>query len=288
MTINRHDFLASPEKKLSEYATAHPDAASYSTEEVKEALFEEVISTLRDQQTRLFAEAKSGIVVILQAMDAAGKDEAVTTVFSNLSVQGLRESEPGEPSDKELKRDYLWRHHETLPKRGEIAILNRSYYEEVLGSRVHGSYQNEPMPDKWKEGPVWKRRYRHLNEYERYLTENGFVVLKFYLNVNKNVQKKRLLERMNNPNRNWEFSFSDVDDRDKWEDFYHAYDEAIKETSTGYAPWYVIPADDPWFTRLVIAEIFSQTLSELNPKLPVLSGEEATKLEEYKEKLKKQ
>lgn len=286
--INPKDFIKPSDKDISDYPTSLIDQYPFTEKEIYEDIFMDVIGKLRDQQINLFSEEKQGLLVILQGMDAAGKDEAVTTVFSNLSAQGLNEYEPGKPDEDELNHDYLWRHQTTLPARGEIAVLNRSYYEEVVGQRVHNMIENHPMPDKWKDDDIWNRRYHHLNEFERYLTENGFTIVKFFFHTDKEVQKERLLERIEDSDKNWDFSFSDVDDRDKWEEFHNVYNDVLDNTSTDYAPWYVLPADDPWFTRLLIAEILSQTLEEMAPQRPTIADNEKEKLREYEEKLKNQ
>lgn len=266
--------------------TSIKEQLTVTEEEIKEEWIPRNIEKLRDLQVKLFAEEKRGILVVLQGMDASGKDEGITFIFSQLSAQGLRENAFKKPDTQDLKHDFLWRFHPGLPERGEIAIFNRSYYEQVVSTRVHETLEDEQLPDDLVDDQFWERRYRQINDFERHLVENGFPVVKFFMNVSKDVQKGRLLERMENPEQNWDFSFSDVEDRDKWEDFYSAFDDMLKHTSTDYAPWYVLPADDEWLTRYLVSEVMIQVLEDIDPKKPVISGEDQEKLDEYIEKLK--
>lgn len=285
MSIDLTKFQVDAEKGIDLRKTTVIEELELSEEDIRDNLIPQSIEKLRELQVDLFAEAKSGILVVLQAMDAAGKDEAITFIFSKLSAQGLRSSSYKKPTELDLKHDYLWRFNQAKPERGEISILNRSYYEEVIGARVQGQLKEEPLPEDVVNDDVWKVRYRQLNDFERYLTENGFQVIKFFLNVSKDVQKERLLERMKDPEKNWDFSFSDVDDREKWDDFQEAFKEMLQHTSTPYAPWYLLPADDEWLTRYLISEIMIDQIEKIDPKKPTLKDDEKDKLNEYIEKL---
>ncbi len=246
------------------------------------------IEELKKWHTRLHAEEEKGIVVVLQAMDAAGKDEAITYLFSHLTAQGLRVTTLGKPTEEELKHDYLWRLNKALPERGQIGILNRSHYEEVIAPRVHNLLEEEPLPDQLIDGEVWNRRYRQINDFERYMCENGFPFVKFFFNISKEEQTTRLLERMKNPEMNWEFSFSDVEEREHWEEYQDIFGDMLTHTSTDHAPWYILPADDEMYSRLIIACVMVEMLKDINPELPEISGGQKEKLQYYIDKLEQE
>lgn len=285
MELNLNQFKINPEETIDLSKTSVIEGLNLTEEKIRNEWIPENIEVLRELQVKLFAEEKWGILVDLQAMDAGGKDEAITFIFSQLSAQGLRSSSFKKPTDLDVKHDYLWRFQPALPERGEISILNRSYYEEVIGARIQGQLKEEPIPEELIDNDIWKKRYRQINDFERYLTENGFLVVKFFLNVSKDVQKERLLERMKDPDKNWDFSFSDVEDREKWDEFHEVFKEVLENTSTPYAPWYCLPADDAWLTRYLISEIMIDQLKSLDPKKPTISGEEQEKLDDYIKKL---
>ncbi|WP_434401919.1 polyphosphate--nucleotide phosphotransferase [Planococcus sp. 11815] len=253
-----------------------------------EQQLKDTIEELKKWHVRLHAEEEKGIVVALQAMDAAGKDEAITYLFSNLTAQGLKVTTLGKPTEEELKHDYLWRLHKALPERGQIGILNRSHYEEVIATRVHNLLEEEPLPNQLIDGEVWNRRYRQINDFERYMFENGFPFVKFFFNISKEEQTERLLERMKNPEKNWEFSFSDVEEREHWADYQDIFEDMLTNTSTEHAPWYILPADDEMYSRLIIAQVMVEMLEEINPELPEISGEQKDKLKHYIDKLEKE
>lgn len=233
MDTKRYQVKPGQEVKLAEWVSREDHGMQKA--EVEKRLAGKV-EELKKWHLRLHAEEEKGIVVALQAMDAAGKDEAITHLFSNLTAQGLKTATLGKPTEEELKHDYLWRLHEAMPERGQIGILNRSHYEEVIAPRLHNLLEEEPLPDHLIDGEVWNRRYRQINEFERYMDENGFPFVKFFFHVSKEEQKKRLLERMKNPEKNWEFSFSDVEEREHWEGYQEIFGEMLKSTSTGHAP----------------------------------------------------
>ncbi|PSL41434.1 PPK2 family polyphosphate:nucleotide phosphotransferase [Planomicrobium soli] len=273
-------YLVKQDEKvdLTTYTTSEVNVQS--EKEVREKLIPETLEKLKELHLKLQAEESKGIVVVLQAMDAAGKDETISYIFSNLTAQGLKVTSFKKPTDEELAHDYLWRFHKGLPARGEIGIFNRSYYEEVIAPRVHDLLESTPLPDELIDEKIWSIRYKQINNFEKYLVENGFPVVKFFFNVSKEEQKKRLLERMKNPDMNWEFSFSDIKERQHWDGYQHIFEDILDHTSTEYAPWYVLPADDEWYSRYIVAEVMVELLEKIDPQYPEISGEEKEKLDE--------
>lgn len=255
-------------------------------DDIKENIIPELTQQLRGLHLKLHAAEENGILVVLQALDAAGKDEVISYIFSNLSAQGLKTTSFGKPTDTERKHDYLWRFHDGLPERGQIGILNRSYYEDVLAPRIHNLVEEKEKPDDAEEKNLWHTRYRQINDYERYLTENGFHVIKFFFNMSHEEQRNRLLERMTNPDKNWEFSFNDVKEREYWEDYQQLFSEMLEETSTDHSPWYVLPADDEWHTRRIVTEVMIEKIKSLNPQFPTISQEDKEDLDKAIERLK--
>jgi len=239
-----------------------------SKEHAQETL-ESGVARLCDLQDKLFAQDRWAILVVLQAMDAAGKDSLIKHVMSGLNPQGCSVSSFKEPSTEELNHDYLWRATRALPERGKIGIFNRSYYEEVLVVRVHPEIlSRERLPAELVSGKIWRERFEDIRAYERYLDRNGIIILKFFLNVSRKEQKKRFLERLDEPEKNWKFSATDVLEREHWGEYMDAYEEMIQNTSTERAPWYVVPADHKWFTRVVVAEALVHALDKLNLSYP--------------------
>jgi PPK2 family polyphosphate:nucleotide phosphotransferase len=232
-------------------------------------ILEHGIARLCDLQEKLFAQDRRAILVILQAMDAAGKDSTIKHVMSGLNPQGCTVSSFKEPSTEELNHDFLWRAARALPERGKIGIFNRSYYEEVLVVRVHREIlSRERLPEDLLSGKIWQERFEDIKAFERYLDRNGIVIVKFFLNVSKKEQKKRFLERLDEPEKNWKFSASDALERKYWGKYMDAYEEMIQSTSTEHAPWYVVPADHKWFTRIVVAEAVIHALEKLDLSFP--------------------
>jgi PPK2 family polyphosphate:nucleotide phosphotransferase len=239
-----------------------------SKEHAQETL-ESGVARLCDLQDKLFAQDRWAILVVLQAMDAAGKDSLIKHVMTGLNPQGCRVRSFKEPSTEELDHDFLWRATRALPERGKIGIFNRSYYEEVLVVRVHPDIlSRERLPAELVSGKIWRERFEDIRAYERYLDRNGIIILKFFLNVSRKEQKKRFLERLDEPEKNWKFSASDVMEREHWGEYMDAYEEMIQNTSTERAPWYVVPADHKWFTRVVVAEALVHALDKLNLSYP--------------------
>jgi PPK2 family polyphosphate:nucleotide phosphotransferase len=253
--------------------------------EAEEALAEGV-KLLSKLQDTLYAQDRWAILIIFQAMDAAGKDSAIKHVMSGVNPQGCEVSSFKAPSAEELDHDFLWRCAKRLPERGRIGIFNRSYYEETLVVRVHENFlAAQKLPTKIKPKDLWQQRFDDICNFERYLTRNGVVILKFFLHVSKQEQQKRFLARIDDPAKNWKFSINDVHEREHWDEYMRAYEETIKHTATKYAPWYVVPADHKWFTRLVVAAAIVETLNALDLEYPSLSKEELKELDTAKQAL---
>ena len=245
------------------------------------------IETLTELQGKLYAQDRYSILIIFQAMDAAGKDGTIKHVMSGVNPQGCQVFSFKQPSAEELDHDYLWRINRSLPERGRIGIFNRSHYEDVLISKVHPEIILSGKLPGIKavsdiDAEFWKRRYRQINDFERYLTENGTIILKFFLNVSKGEQKKRFLERLDDQSKNWKFSSADVKERQFWDEYMKAYSDVLTETSTKTAPWYVIPADNKWFMRYAVGQIICEQMSQLDLHYPQLSKEALQELETYK------
>jgi PPK2 family polyphosphate:nucleotide phosphotransferase len=237
------------------------------------------VEQLGKYQNVLYAHNKFALLLIFQAMDAAGKDSTIKHVMSGVNPQGCQVFSFKAPSAEELDHDYLWRSFKALPERGRIGIFNRSYYEETLIVRVHPEIlAQQQLPNVAKGDLLWKQRFEEINNFEKYLVSNGIIVLKFFLNVSKAEQKKRFLERINLPEKNWKFSASDAQERRFWDDYMNAYEETLRHTSTNNAPWHIIPADHKWFTRLVVADIICAKLKDLNLQYPQLGAEHLQEL----------
>jgi PPK2 family polyphosphate:nucleotide phosphotransferase len=245
----------------------------------------EGVGLLAEYQARLAAQDTHGVVMVLQAMDAAGKDGTIRHVMSGVNPQGVQVSSFKIPSSEDLNHDYLWRYQKKLPERGNIGIFNRSYYEEVLVVRVHPQIlAGQKLPPKLKDRGIWQRRFREINDWEHYLTDQGYRFVKLFLNVSKEEQRRRFLMRIDDADRNWKFSANDAKERAYWDDYQKAFSDVLSNTSTTWAPWYVIPADDKPFARVVAAGVLAHTLIEIDPRYPKVSTEardalKVTKLE---------
>jgi len=234
-----------------------------------EGLLEDGIQLLSHMQEKLYAQDRWALLLIFQAMDAAGKDGAIKHVMSGVNPQGCQVFSFKSPSNEELNHDYLWRTHKCAPERGKIGIFNRSYYEEVLVVRVHPSFlKAQKLPERLITKHIWEERYEDINAFERYLTRNGVVIRKFFLHLSKQEQKRRFLERLEDSKKNWKFSMADAQERSFWKDYQEAYEEMMQHTATKHAPWYVIPADNKWFTRLAVAAAIIDALSRLDLSFP--------------------
>ena len=257
-----------------------------SREKAQEALTQG-IARLREDQDKLYAQDRWALLLIFQAMDAAGKDSTIKHVMSGVNPQGCQVSSFKAPSAEELDHDFMWRTTRRLPERGQIGIFNRSYYEEVLVVRVHPEIlAKQRLPEKIVTKDIWKERYEDINAFERYLTRNGTVVRKFFLHVSKEEQKQRFLERLAEPEKNWKFSLQDVIEREHWDTYMQVYEDMIRSTSTEATPWYVVPADHKWFTRVVVAEVIADTLESLNLTYPKVDAEKKKELETARTLLK--
>ena len=240
-------------------------------------------------QDILAAQDRWGLLLILQAMDAAGKDGTIKHVMSGVNPQGVQVTSFKAPSPEELDHDYLWRSMKCVPARGRIGIFNRSYYEEVLVVRVHSELlDRQKLPKSLVTKQIWRERFDDINAFERYLTRNGIAVLKVFLHLSKKEQKRRFLERLDRPEKNWKFSSSDLQERQYWDAYQEAYEDLIRHTAHKHAPWYVVPADNKWFTRLVVAAAVVDALEGLNLKYPKVSGEQKAELERARQQLAKE
>lgn len=244
------------------------------------------IEWLAKLQDVLYADDRWSLLIVLQAMDAAGKDGVIKHVMSGVNPQGCHVTPFKAPSAEELDHDYLWRCVKRLPGRGQIGIFNRSYYEDVLIARVHPHVlHGQKLPDELLTDDLWAKRYRQIRDFERHLHENGTIVLKFFLHLSKGEQKKRFLERIDRPEKNWKFSISDATERQHWDRYQHAYEQMIRATATRRAPWWVVPADSKWFTRIVVAAAIIDALARLDLRYPVVSDAKRAELEEAKREL---
>lgn len=242
-------------------------------EEVKKKV-EKNLKTMSELQDVLYAHDKYSILIILQAMDAGGKDGTIRHVMSGVNPQGCQVFSFKKPSDEELDHDYLWRIHKSLPERGRIGIFNRSYYEEVLVARVHPEIlQKEKLPSELITKDIWKTRFRQINDFEKYLYENGTRIIKLFLHISKEEQKNRFLSRQQDPTKNWKLSKPDMEERKHWDEYMNAFEDMINNTSTKWAPWYIIPSNKKWFRNYIVSEIISKVMKSLNISYPKLSDE---------------
>jgi len=273
-------------KKISIKDSKTDYTGGYNKEKAKDALVKSKIEVSQLQE-KLYASGTHSLLIIFQAMDAAGKDSAIEHVMSGLNPQGCQVFSFKVPTAEEYEHDFLWRHYKALPERGRIGIHNRSHYENVLVCKVHPEYiLSENIPDysilEKIDKHFWKQRYQSIRGFEEHLVANGTTILKFFLNVSKDEQKQRFLDRIEDPAKNWKFSSGDIKERALWDDYMNAYEQAINETATKDSPWHIIPADKKWFARLAISEIIEDKLRSLNLEFPVLGEEEQVKLNETK------
>lgn len=270
-----------------DYDPAYTDGV---TKENAAGILAELNEKMADLQDELYAANKYSLLIIFQAMDAAGKDSVIKHTMSGLNPQGCQVFSFKQPSTEEYDHDFLWRHYKAMPERGRVGIHNRSHYENVLVCKVHPEYVfNERIPGINNLNDIgadfWEKRYESIRNFEKHLYNNGTLVLKFFLYVSKDRQKERFLERIEDPKKNWKFSSADVNERQHWEDYMKAYEKAIGETATEDMPWFIVPADKKWYTRIAVSTIVLETLEKLKLKYPVLSEEELSKLGESKKRL---
>ena len=256
------------------------DTAWLDDKEVAQAALAQSVAKLAEMQDKLYAQDRWSVLLIFQAMDAAGKDSTIKHAMSGVNPQGCQVTSFKQPSTEELDHDFMWRTTRHLPERGRIGIFNRSYYEEVLVVRVHSTILGaQHLPPRLVTKKIWKERFEDINAFERYLARNGTLVLKFFLNVSKEEQKKRFLERLDEPEKHWKFQSSDVAERQLWPDYMKAYEEMIRATATPHAPWHVVPADSKWFTRLAVAAAIVDAVEGLDLAYPKVEAEQADKLQ---------
>ena len=270
--MNHEPFLVPPGKKvrLKDFDPSFTGKFRQK-EEAREKLATD-IDQLTKYQDILYAQDTKALLVIFQALDAAGKDSVIKHVMSGVNPQGTEVYSFKAPSAEELDHDYLWRCHRAIPERGRIGIFNRSYYEEVLVLRVHPEFlQAQKLPPKSVKKDIWQWRFDQINDFERYLVRNGIEIIKFFLNVSKEEQRQRFLARLNTPEKNWKFSLTDVQERGHWDDYHEAFEEVFRHTSTKWAPWYIIPADHKWFTHVAVADILVAKLKSMDLKYPSVS-----------------
>jgi PPK2 family polyphosphate:nucleotide phosphotransferase len=283
--MDTNKFLIPPDTKLKLSKIKTDDTVGLKSKKDSVKILKKNIEKLSELQAKLYAQDKYSLLLIFQAMDAAGKDGTIKHVMSGLNPQGTHVTSFKQPSVEELDHGYLWRINKALPERGRIGIFNRTHYEEVLVVRVHDLIKYQKVPDKFKNKDIWKQRYEQINSFEKYLYENGIVIIKFFLHISKKEQKERFLKRIDDPAKNWKFSMGDIEERKFWEDYQKAYQEAISATSKKHSPWYVIPADKKWFARLTVSEIIVSEMNKLKPEFPKLNDEQIAGLENVKQTL---
>ena len=264
------------------------DTRGVKNKDAAQELLKDGVERLADLQERLYAENRWSLLLIFQAMDAAGKDSTIKHVMSGVNPQGCQVYSFKAPSQEELDHDFLWRASRCLPERGRIGIFNRSYYEEALVVRVHPELLGaQRLPAPLVTDRIWKHRFEDINAYERYLTRNGVVVRKFFLHVSREEQRRRFLARLDDPSKNWKFEMGDVRERGHWDDYMTAYEDAIRETSTEHAPWYVVPADHKWFTRLIVSSAIVETLEGIDPEYPTVDATKRRELTKVRSALER-
>ncbi|HEX8265000.1 MAG TPA: PPK2 family polyphosphate kinase [Pyrinomonadaceae bacterium] len=280
------DFLVRAGKKFSLKKHQADFTGDYKTKTDAKPDLAADTKLLFEWQEKLFAEEKCALLVVFQGMDTAGKDAAIKAVTTGVNPQWFRVASFKPASEEELRQDYLRRFSMKLPERGLVGIYNRSHYEEVLINRVHADKRLQDLPDEVKNNPkIWQERFEQIRNYETYLVQNGIHVLKIFLNISKEEQKRRILERIDESSMNWKFSNSDVEEREFWDDYIRAYEEAIEATSTEIAPWYIVPADNRWFSHVAIARILVEKLEAMNPSMPEMSKDDRREMKEAKKKL---
>lgn len=292
MKTNTKNYLASTDGSfdLNNFSTTYK---GHLDKETGKKELENVKKGLHDLQEVLYAANSYAVLILFQAMDAAGKDSAIEHVMSGINPQGCQVYSFKTPTSEEYEHDFLWRHYKALPERGRIGIHNRSHYENVLVCKVHPNYiMNENIPNydnvEKIDQSFWDNRYENIRNFEKQLTDNGTKIIKVFLHVSKDEQKKRFLDRINDPSKNWKFSVGDLKERALWPKYMQAYQDAIQNTSTENAPWYVIPADEKWYARLAISQILSETMEDLKLKYPVLPEDEIAQLGELKKQLEEE
>lgn len=278
---------------LKDYDTSLAENEEFKTfgkDQLKERaneILEQNLTDLKQVQQLLYADDRYSLLIVFQAMDAAGKDGTIKHVMSGVNPQGCQVFSFKKPSAEDLDHNFLWRYMKSLPERGRIGIFNRSYYEDVLVVKVHPELLQN-LPDGKRGKAFWENRYEDINAFEHHLERNGTVILKFFLHLSKDEQKKRFLERLERPEKNWKFSPSDLPERGHWDDYMEAYQDLINATSTDWAPWYIVPADNKWAMRAIVADVITSTLRDLDLKFPELNAEQLKLLEQARKTLEEE
>lgn len=279
VSIRRYRVKEGSRVRLSDWSTTCDGDVKKS--EVKESLFPKALEEMKAWQEKLYAQNQYGLIVVLQAMDAAGKDGTVNHVFSNLNPGGVHVVSFKQPSTEEKDHDYMWRINKSLPARGDIGIFNRSHYEDVIVGHVHRRIDPD-LARAIGDRDIWAERYEQIRNWEKYLRQNGFPMVKIFLHLSKDEQRERLVDRIIRQEKNWKFSLSDIEERKYWDKYQEVYEEVLAETSTRHAPWYVVPADNKWYTRYVVSLITLKALRDIGPDFPEPTPEVAEKLEQFK------
>jgi PPK2 family polyphosphate:nucleotide phosphotransferase len=285
MSQQKFRVAAGERVRLKNYDPAY--TGKFKDEAEAEAKIREDCESLAKYQDKLLAEERQSLLLVFQAMDGAGKDGTIKHVMSSIDPQGCTVTINEKPGATELKHDYLWRFVRNLPKRGQIGIFNRSYYEEVLSTRVHPErLEDQQLPPRIRDARnIWRQRFAQINNFEQYLTENGIHVMKFFLHLSKEKQRERLLERLDVPEKKWKFSMNDVTERERWDEYMLVFEDALTQTSTKDAPWYIVPADERWFSALVVAELVLAKLKSLNLRYPQVSSDGKKEMEKARKLL---
>ena len=282
-SLDKYRFTGSDKFSIKDFDTS--DTGEFNDREEAVDEFVKNLRAINKLQQKLYAERKEGVIFIFQAMDAAGKDGVIRTVFSTLSPHGVKEFCFKVPSSEEASHDYLWRFWSALPPRGNISIFNRSYYEDVLVGRVHKLYENQSRPDRLRKVDIIHQRYGQIKDFERYLFNTGTRVVKVFLNVSKDEQARRFISRIDTPKKNWKVSSGDIAEREYWDEYMEAFEAMVNTTSTKNSPWYVVPSDHKWYSRLIVSRIVLHTLKDMNPEYPVIESDELEAAKQFRQKL---
>jgi PPK2 family polyphosphate:nucleotide phosphotransferase len=281
--VNKQEYLVQPGSRMDLKSYPTNSTGEFKDKKSAEKKLADDVSTLARLQDLLYSNSQYALLVVLQGLDTSGKDGVIKHVMTGMNPQGVQVTAFGAPSTEEIRHDYLWRCARSIPARGRIGIFNRSYYEEVLVVRVHPELlAAEKIPQQGESEQIWSQRYQEINNFEAYLAGNGIVVIKFFLNISREEQRARLLERIDNPAKNWKFSSSDLREREYWDDYMHAYQKMLEHTSTEIAPWYVVPADHKWMARIVVADAIVSTLESLNLSYPLVGPDQIAILQKAK------
>ena len=286
MDLKAYQITGGEPVNIRDYATRA--AHKLDKAEIRDRKMPENIARMAAIQEKLYAENQHALLIVLQAMDAAGKDGVIRHVMTGLNPQGTKVVSFKVPSSEENDHDYLWRINKALPPRGEIGIFNRSHYEDVLVARVHDLVRHSQLPPELITDQIWHMRYRQIRDFERHLHENGTTVVKIFLHVSREEQRQRLLDRINKPDKNWKFNAGDITERRHWDKYMDAYELMMQHTATKHAPWYVVPADNKWFARYLVSEIVLKALETIDPQIPSLSPEDQAQLAECRQLLEEE